>query len=247
MRAFWWFKENSIAGMARPGFNHAHWYDLPFDEAMAVGWLGLHSTGSLDLKSFREHLRTYGPKVFQFYNLDMNTGPEVLKVFDDPAKLMEVFQRLGQRSRFMKSLSVYGDTLEFEMCEDRLAEEVEFLKSKGIDRVISLTEKHHNRDFLEEHFKLHHIGIEDMGAPRLEQVHVLKEVLEETQKNKERIAVHCLAGIGRTSTMLMASHMIMGHDFEDLLALINRQNPTFVLAGPQAEFLHSIKASLPLR
>jgi hypothetical protein len=36
MKAFWWFKENSIAGMARPGFNSVRWFDLPFDEALLL-------------------------------------------------------------------------------------------------------------------------------------------------------------------------------------------------------------------
>ncbi len=29
MKAFWWFKQDSIAGMARPGFNSVPWFDLP--------------------------------------------------------------------------------------------------------------------------------------------------------------------------------------------------------------------------
>jgi len=33
MKALWWFKDNQIAGMARPGFNHSQWFDMPFDDA----------------------------------------------------------------------------------------------------------------------------------------------------------------------------------------------------------------------
>jgi hypothetical protein len=28
MKAFWWFKENEIAGMARPGINCTRWFDF---------------------------------------------------------------------------------------------------------------------------------------------------------------------------------------------------------------------------
>ncbi|OYW07389.1 MAG: 50S ribosomal protein L13 [Acidobacteriia bacterium 12-62-4] len=38
----------------------------------------------------------------------------------------------------------------------------------------------------------------------------MAEIVTAANKNKEKLAVHCLAGIGRTSTMLIAAHILMG-------------------------------------
>lgn len=63
MKAFWWFKENSIAGMARPGFNLVRLADLSFEESVLLGWLGQYSNGRAEMSTFHRHLNTYVPKI----------------------------------------------------------------------------------------------------------------------------------------------------------------------------------------
>lgn len=58
MKAFWWFKENSIAGMGRPGFNRMSWSDLTFEEDLVLGWFGNRSSGTEKLDSLRKHVRS---------------------------------------------------------------------------------------------------------------------------------------------------------------------------------------------
>jgi atypical dual specificity phosphatase len=106
--------------------------------------------------------------------------------------------------------------------------------------VISLTESHHQVEQLQNHFALHHIGIEDLNAQNLAQVHQLAEIIKSAKSSKARLAVHCLAGIGRTSTMLMASHIVMGERADAMEALLKKQNPKFVLIGSQGEFVRSL-------
>lgn len=226
--------------MARPGFNAVHWFDLPFDEAVLLGWLGQFSTGSESLEAFRAHLGSYAPKIYRFYNLNDETGSQAIKIFDDVLGLQDVGERLAKRTQILDVFRVSDERLHFTMSEKRLHKEIEFLKGQNIETVVSLTEHHHSRDMLDDRFETHHFAIKDLSAPELDQVLQLADVLKVSRKNNKRLAVHCLAGIGRTSTMLLAAHIALGENIGELTQLIARQNPTFVLTGSQGEFIQKI-------
>ncbi len=240
MKAFWWFKENSIAGMGRPGFNAVHWFDLSFTEAVLLGWLGKYSSGSASLESFRSHLKTYAPKILKFYHIDEKKDAQALEIFAENAGIRKTMVTLIERTNIFEHFEIVDDQLNVTLSRQRLNYEIEFLKKNRIRKVVSLTENHHQKESLQEHFDLHHIGIEDLNAPKLEQVHHLAEVIQSSVKNKESIAVHCLAGIGRTSTMLMASHIVLGEQADEVESRLKKQNPTFVLTGSQGEFIRSL-------
>ncbi len=240
MRAFWWFKENSIAGMARPGFNQIRWFDMPFDEAVVMGWIGQHSTGVIDLNLFYKHIESYVPKILGFYKLNAEQFQEIKNSFFDNRNLLQIMNRISERTHFIKDISVEDGKIKFTVNEKRLEYEIGFLKSQGISRIISLAEKHHDRDYLQDHFELHHLGIEDLGVPKIEQVSQLAELLEQADLKKEKIAVHCLAGIGRTSTMLMASRLLNGENLDNLVNYISQKNPSYVLTNSQNAFLKQV-------
>lgn len=240
MKAFWWFKDQSIAGMARPGFNATHWTELEFDEGILFGWIGQYSSGAANLESFRHHLRDYAPRVVRYLGLDEKSSMLQLESLATPEGMISVLERLASRTSAIEAFRVEGDHLHFSVSERRLKLEADFLKNHGIRRIISLTEKAHNHDFLSEDFDLHHLAIEDLGAPHLEQALELGQIVKTARQNNEKIAVHCLAGIGRTSTMLLAAHLTLGESFSDLEKLILKQNPSFILAGSQAEFIRSL-------
>lgn len=244
MKAFWWFKENSIAGMARPGFNATHWFDLPFEEAVLLGWVGQFSSGAESLDSFRKHLHTYAPKIYPFYDLSDDEGFRAIQVLDDNFGLSAVGEKLAHRTGILDSFHISEGYVHFTMSENRLRMEMEILRKHGIDRVVSLTESHHSKEFLAEHFETFHFSIKDLDAPQIDQVMALAELLRSSQEENKKLAVHCLAGIGRTSTMLIASHLALGEKLADLRELISRQNPTFVFAGPQSAFIERMAQQL---
>ncbi len=72
----------------------------------------------------------------------------------------------------------------------------------------------------------------------------LADVVKKAQEQRKKIAVHCMAGIGRTSTMLLAAHLALGEDLEMLKVSIETRNPFFKLTGPQAKFIQSFATSL---
>jgi hypothetical protein len=238
MKGFWWFEKNSIAGMARPGFNSTRW--LPFDQAILVGWLGQHSSRETSLSEFHTHVRDYGSKIRNFYNLDVNSADQILHELQDRNGLMAALKRLSDNSEVLESYDVTHDAIHFEFSKKRLDWELAYLKNQGIDQIVSLTEKHHSKEILEKHFDTFHFSINDLNAPSLDQVNQLAEILKTAKSNRKRVAAHCLAGIGRTSTMLISAHIVMGEKLENLKVLISRQNPSFVFAGKQAEFIQAI-------
>lgn len=240
MRAFWWFEKDAIAGLARPGFNAVQWFDLTFQESAVLSWIGQYSTGAAPINSFRHHLQTYIPRIFRFHGLDEVSGQKELAIFDRADGLNRALESLNRRKQLFKSYQVDRDSLHVEFCQDRLQYEIEFLKKEGIDRLVTLTERHHAKDELEKHFAVHHIAIQDLGAPKREQAAELAVILEEAASAGETVGIHCLAGIGRTSTMIMGAHILLGESLDRMKARISQANPTFVLAGHQEEFLNSL-------
>lgn len=240
MKAFWWFHKNFVAGMARPGFNSCQWFDLPFDEALVMGWLGQHSAGPLSLESFRAHLKIYFPKAISFYPLTEEAKLRILDDLENKIALESIIHRLSHRSKFFTNAFISNDHLHFELNTSQMDYEIKFLKQQQINRIVSLTEDHHMKEYLSNHFQLDHISIVDMGAPTQVQAQQLAKILDITENQGDRLAVHCLAGIGRTSTMLMAAEIIRGKSFEDVLSQIKKQNPSYAFVGPQAEFIRNL-------
>lgn len=242
MKAFWWFKENKIAGMGRPGFNAVHWFDLPFDEAMVLGWIGQHSSGTYNLEAFQKHLAHYAPRCYKYYGYDESVGQKQVDAFNSTESFRTILQRMNERTGFLADFDLSSEELRFNLNSNRLEDDIKFLKAKNVKRIVTLTEQHHQKDILQNHFDLHHFSIEDLGAPKVEQVRELAGVISYAQRKNEIIAVHCLAGIGRTSTMLLGAHVLLGESPDELASRIKERNPSFVFSGPQGEFLRSLAA-----
>ncbi|MBL7543619.1 MAG: dual specificity protein phosphatase family protein [Bdellovibrionaceae bacterium] len=241
MKAFWWYKEGSIAGMARPGFNSARWFDLNFDEAVLLGWIGQYSDGELKLSTFRQHLETYVPRIYKFHNHNDVTSKQALTIFDSSAGIKNVIERLQKRIWILKSFDVTNESIHIELDTSILEKEIQHLKTHNIQHVVTLTEHHHQKNILDNYFSTYHISIADLGTPKREQVVQLSEILKSILPKNEKLAVHCLAGIGRTSTMLIGAHILLGESFKDLETYIAKQNPSFALVEAQAEFLKTLK------
>lgn len=240
MKAFWWFKENAIAGMARPGFNGINWFDLPLEEALAFGWFGQRSSGTQSIESFKSHIRDHGKKISGFYKIDAAALQSIFNTFEETSKILEVFGRIAEKTKCIDHVEIVKDEITFKLSQTRLNREIDFLKKQDIQTVVALTENHNQKEELQGHFKLHHLAIEDLNAPQFEQVLQLAEIIRSTSANNERMVVHCMAGIGRTSTMLMAAHLVLGEELGSLRTLLERQNPTFKFTGPQADFVQSV-------
>ncbi len=238
MKAFWWFKENKIAGMARPGFNGVHWFNFPFEEAVVFGWLGQRTSTTQPIESLRNHIRDYGAKIMSYHKVDEASFQRIRNSFEETPKILEVLERIAEKTKCIDHVEIVNNEITFRLNRARLDFEIAFLKKQNINTVVTLTENHNHKDELQEHFNVHHLAIEDLNAPQFEQALQLAEIIRNT--DEKGLVVHCMAGIGRTSTMLMAAHLVLGEELESLKTLLERQNPTFKFTGPQADFVQSV-------
>lgn len=243
MKAFWWFKENSIAGMARPGFNATHFYDLNFNDMTVLGWLGRYSCGVIKLQDFHTHIQIYMPRVFSLIKMEPAEGEQKLRPLLSMDGLRSAIAELNQKTQILEHFEFNANTLNLKLNFKRLDTEIAFLKNSGINSVVALTEDHHQRDLLANHFDVHHISIPDMHPPSLEQAMRLAKIIEEARSKDKKVAVHCLAGIGRTSTMIVAAQVLLGEKLADMKVAIAQRNPSFKLHGSQAEFLDSLETT----
>lgn len=246
MNGFWWFRENEIAGMARPGFNSVRWYDLPFDQALVTGWIGQYSSGRLPRRSLWNHLEHYAPRIYKFHGLDNQTGQKFVDLLRTEAGLRCAVEGLKKKTGLISDFSIHDEEIEIKFDDSVLLREIAFLKQKGINSIVTLTELHHNQKYLELDFEAHHFSIRDLEPPTLEQAKDLAKILSDNSRRKRKIAVHCLAGIGRTSTMILAAQLLLGEDYSQLKKQIAEKNPHFVLTGQQAAFLDEVAVNCPL-
>jgi protein-tyrosine phosphatase len=157
-----------------------------------------------------------------------------------PGVISEIFQRVADRTKCLEHFEVSGDRISFKLSRSQLHSEIKFLKQSKIGSVVTLTEEPNQPEQLKQHFELRHLAIDDLHAPQIEQVVELANIIKESQSREQGIAVHCMAGIGRTSTMLVASHLLLGESLDSLLSQLRKRNPAFQLTGTQADFVRSV-------
>lgn len=230
--------------MARPGFNCTPWLTMPYEEGVLMALLGQYPTGHVPMEKFHQHMEHYSPNAIPFYKLTDEEVNEIHPRMNTVEGLRGILENVKKKTKIIGDFNVSKDGIEIQYCGSRLEEEISFLKSSGVDTIVSLTEDHHNTPELSKTFDLIHLSIRDLNAPKKEQAEELANIFKSNFKNEKVTAVHCLAGIGRTSTMIMAAHMIMGESLEDLKVLLAEKNPYYKFTGSQAQFLDDIEKSL---
>lgn len=248
MPALWWFIEGRVAGMGRPGFNRYRGSDLSFEEAAVFSWLGKQPDFSPALAQLWQFLDVYGPKIALFHEPSEIPIADRLARLRERAHLLDVLEQVSVKTGVFEDVSWHDEASEPRLWLTRnmrqLEREIELLKRHRLSVLISLIEQPFDDDLLGAHFTRHHIPIEDIAPPSSEQVYTLAKHLGAALAAGHNVAVHCLFGIGRTTTMLMAAHLVQGYALHDLKAWIRRCNPQFLFRGSQAAFLDAFAQAL---
>jgi protein-tyrosine phosphatase len=71
-------------------------------------------------------------------------------------------------------------------------------------------------------------------------VYVFAEMLLTSLEAGKTVVTHCLAGVGRTTTMLMAAYVVQGYPLQDLAAWVRVCNPHYLFHGNQFTFLQEL-------
>jgi len=113
-------------------------------------------------------------------------------------------------------------------------------KYLGVSDVVRLNrDDYYNKQvFEDEGYKFHDLPFPDCTCPNPE---IIKQFLDIVDKAKGVVAVHCLAGLGRTGT-LIACHMIKNYGFSarEAIGYLRLMRPGSVIAKQQ-HFLETIQ------
>eukprot|EP00961_Rhodomonas_salina_P187217 2527718-Rhodomonas_salina.1 len=121
----------------------------------------------------------------------------------------------------------------------------EVFKDLGVSTVVRLNEAntYDTKEFSAANFQHHDLFFEDCSVPSLEQVHRFHQVCEAA---RGRVAVHCMAGLGQTGTMIATWIMkTFGWSAREAIAWLRIVRPGSI-HGPQQHFLESYEAIMQL-
>jgi atypical dual specificity phosphatase len=125
------------------------------------------------------------------------------------------------------------------------SDELAWMRGEGIDILITLTEETLPRSWIDSAGLMSvHVPVPDMDAPSLEQLEKCISVIEKAKASNMRVAVHCLAGRGRTGTVLAAYLIRQGLSAKKAIEQIRDQRPGSIEVRNQEDILGDYERSL---
>ena len=112
------------------------------------------------------------------------------------------------------------------MARPTSAADLDWLRSQGIELLISLAEDPPRRAWINEAgLFLVHIPVEDLTAPTYEQLEQCVSAMQKAHVQGRGVAVTCGAGMGRTGTVLACYLVTEGLSAKNAVARIRRLRP----------------------
>jgi atypical dual specificity phosphatase len=112
------------------------------------------------------------------------------------------------------------------MARPESAEDLAWLRTQGIDLLVSLTEERLRRDWVNEvGLLIIHEPVVDMEAPTQDQLDRCISAIDNALDHKMGVAVHCTAGLGRTGVILACHLVSRGMTANNAIARIRRLRP----------------------
>ena len=116
-------------------------------------------------------------------------------------------------------------------------EEVDWAKQEGIKSIVTIREEPLEDQWLDDVNYLH-IHSNDMGVPEFDDLIHSVDFIHRRLENNEPVMVHCLAGIGRTGTIL-ACYLIKYEKLssDEAITRIRKQRPGSIQSYVQEEII----------
>lgn len=87
---------------------------------------------------------------------------------------------------------------------------MKLLMDGGFETLVSLVEQDPHPVVSSSPLDVHHFPTRDQIPPSLDDVAAFADLLV----TRKRVVVHCVAGLGRTTTMIMGGLILLGEKFE---------------------------------
>ena len=126
--------------------------------------------------------------------------------------------------------------------DDYILADLLYLKEQGIRNLVTLTERPLEPEHLESTgVDSLHIPVGDMRAPEMPQLQTFVEHVDACLKDNRPVAVHCLAGIGRTGTFLACYLVYCGATAEQAIVEVRTKRPESIESEKQEQAVHQFE------
>ena len=123
-------------------------------------------------------------------------------------------------------------------------EEVDWLKEEGVKSIVTIREEPLEDEWLDDINYLH-VHSNDMGVPEFDDLINSVDFLHQRITNDEPVMVHCLAGLGRTGTIL-ACYLIKYEQMsaDDAIQKVRNERHGSIQSFSQEEIIFRFEKSL---
>ena len=116
-------------------------------------------------------------------------------------------------------------------------EEVQWIIEQGVKSIVTIREEPLDDDWIKDVNYLH-IMSNDMGVPEFDDIVYAVDFIHRRVTNNEPVMVHCLAGMGRTGTIL-ACYLVKYQNMsaDEAMKKVREQRPGSIQSYPQEEII----------
>jgi atypical dual specificity phosphatase len=116
--------------------------------------------------------------------------------------------------------------------------DLDALEQEGIGAIVSLTEDFPPELRGERRFRTLHLPIRDMTPPERDQIEDFVAFVDDVITEDNAVGVHCLAGLGRTGTLIACYLVSRGRSADDAIAAVRSARPGSVQTDRQEQAVH---------